>query len=130
MNELATVMVVEDDADISDAIASTLEDHGYCVIVAANGQEALDKLRQAPKPPHLILLDLMMPVLDGWQFREVQKGDPALADVPVVLLSAHVDIRSAANQLAAVAWLKKPVDLRALLEVVEECYKRTNGSMA
>ena len=83
--------------------------------MAANGQEALDKLRQATRPAHLILLDLMMPVMDGWWFRAAQKGDPALADLPVVLLSAHVDVRSAANLVAAVAWLKKPVDPRALL---------------
>lgn len=115
------------DADISDVIASTLEDHGYSVIVAANGQEALDKLRQATRSPHLIVLDLMMPVMDGWQFRAAQKSHPALADVPVVLLSAHVDVRSAASEMAAVAWLKKPVDLTALIKVVEASYDRGNG---
>lgn len=120
MNPPATIMVVEDDADISDAMASTLEDHGYGVILAANGQEALDRLRQATTRPHLILLDLMMPVMDAWQFRAAQTSDPALSDIPVVLLSAHIDIRSAAKQMAAVAWLKKPVDLRALLKVVED----------
>lgn len=87
-----TIMVVEDDADVLDVIALTLEDHGYSVLVAANGRQALDKLRAAEHRPALILLDLMMPVMDGRQFREAQRRDPALADVPVVLLSADVDI--------------------------------------
>jgi len=111
-------MIVEDDADISDAIAMTLEDYGYLTIVAANGQQALDKLRKATPQPHLILLDLMMPQMDGWQFRAAQLADPALADVPVVLLSAHVDVRKIAVQLETRGWLPKPVNLKALLEVV------------
>ncbi len=111
-------MVVEDDADISDAIAATLDDHGYGVLVAANGQDALDKLRASAAPPRLILLDLMMPVMDGWQFRAAQKTEPALSRIPIVLLSAHVDARNAADQLGALAWLKKPVDLKALLRIV------------
>ena len=112
------IMVVEDDADISDVIAAILDDHGYAVTVAANGQEALDKLRSAAALPRLILLDLMMPVMDGWQFRAMQKTEPTLAHVPIVLLSADVDVRGAAAQLGALAWLKKPVDLKALLKVV------------
>lgn len=115
---MTDLMIVEDDADISDAMAAALEDHGYAVIVAANGQEALDELRAATRLPRLILLDLMMPVMDGWQFRAVQKAEAALADVPVVVLSAHIDVRSAAEQLGAVAWMKKPIDLRTLLQVI------------
>jgi len=112
-------MVVEDDADIADAVATTLEDNGYWVMVAVNGQEALDQLRAGAQRPSLILLDLMMPVMDGWQFRAAQTADPALADIPVILLSAHVDVRAAAGRIAAVAWLKKPMDLRELLTAIE-----------
>jgi CheY-like chemotaxis protein len=119
MNQHQTIMVVEDDADISDAIASTLEDTGYSVIVAANGQEALDKLRRSVDRPNLILLDLMMPLMDGWQFRAAQTADPTLADIPVVVLSAHVDVRRAAEQMAAVDWMRKPLDLNKLLHLVE-----------
>lgn len=118
MSEPRTVMVVDDDADISDAIASALEDSGYSVITAANGQEALHKLRNAVPQPDLILLDLMMPGMDGWQFRAAQTVDPALSHVPVVLLSAHIDIVKIADELSAAGWLKKPVDLSSLLNTV------------
>ena len=94
----AALMIVEDDADISEALAEALEDHGHTVIVAADGQEALDKLRAAAVLPRLILLDLMMPVMDGWQFRAAQRQDANLAEIPVVLLSAHVDVRRAADR--------------------------------
>mgnify|MGYP000892810154 FL=1 len=114
----AALMIVEDDADISEALAEALEDHGHTVIVAADGQEALDKLRAAAVLPRLILLDLMMPVMDGWQFRAAQRQDANLAEIPVVLLSAHVDVRRAAGELGAIAWLRKPVDLQALLAIV------------
>ena len=118
MNGKPTVMVIEDDADIADAILSMLEDHGLGAVLAANGQEALDKLRGAHPRPDVILLDLMMPIMDGWEFRRVQRGDPELADIPVVLLSADNRVQSVADELAAVSWLKKPVDLRSLLQVV------------
>jgi CheY-like chemotaxis protein len=114
-----TILVIEDDAGIADAIASMLEDHGYGVLVAANGKDGMEKLRAAEPRPDLILLDLMMPVMDGWEFRAAQRSDPKLADVPVVLLSANVDVGPAANELAAVSWLKKPVDLGALLHAVQ-----------
>jgi CheY-like chemotaxis protein len=79
--EQRTIMIVEDDVDIADLVATTLEDDGYAVLVATNGQEALDKLRAAGTRPSLILLDLMMPVMDGWQFRKAQTADPALAEM-------------------------------------------------
>jgi CheY-like chemotaxis protein len=122
MNRESPILLVEDDADIADAIACCLEDHEYKVVVAANGQEALDKLRRSAPLPGLILLDLMMPVMDGWQFRAAQTADPSLATVPVVLLSAHVNVREVAGKMAVAGWLKKPVELTALLEVVERPY--------
>lgn len=122
MNRDTPVLLVEDDVDIADAISSCLADHGYTVVVAANGREALDTLRQSAPLPGLILLDLMMPIMDGWQFRAAQTADPAFARIPVVLLSAHVNVREAAEKMAVAAWLKKPVELTALLEAVERPY--------
>jgi CheY-like chemotaxis protein len=115
----ADVLVVEDDGDISDVTASCLEDHGYCVVTAANGQEALERLRSMPALPRLILLDLMMPVMDGWQFRALQAADPRIADIPVVLMSAHVDVRDVAAHLGTAGWLRKPFELRDLLAAVQ-----------
>jgi CheY-like chemotaxis protein len=119
MNELRTILVVEDDSDISEAVTAILGDYGYSVHAAANGQEALDRLRTFNPLPRLILLDLMMPVMDGWQFRAAQAADPALAAIPVVLVSADVGVAQAAEQLAVAAWLRKPVDIRALIAVLD-----------
>ncbi len=118
MTSTRPIMIIEDDPDISEAVASILEDRDYRPIVASNGQEGLDRLRATDERPLVILLDLMMPVMDGWQFRSAQAGDPALADIPVVLLSAHLDVEAAARQMSAAAWLRKPVDLQELLDVV------------
>lgn len=113
------ILVVEDDIDISDAIVAALEDEGHSVLTAANGEEALELLGASAEVPRLILLDLMMPVMDGWQFRAAQRENPRLAGVPIVLLSADADVRDAAAQLGARGWLKKPVGLDALLHAVE-----------
>src|SRR5258706_12954853 len=82
-----TLLVVEDDADIRDALDGLLSTEGFRIAGCSNGREALDWLRTSPKPD-LILLDLMMPVMDGWQFRVEQKQDPALATIPILALSA------------------------------------------
>jgi CheY-like chemotaxis protein len=111
-------MLIEDDADVSDAIASVLEDCGYSVRVAPNGDEALAELRASDSLPDLILLDLMMPVMDGWQFREAQKRDASLAAIPVIVLSADADIEVAARQLGCEGWLPKPIKLRILRDAV------------
>jgi CheY-like chemotaxis protein len=111
----AVVLLVEDDVDVREAVTDTLEDAGYRVIAARHGQEALEVLRNGGPRPCLILLDLMMPVMDGWQFRDLQSKDPQLADIPVVALSAHGGLHA----LAAADHLRKPVQLRALMDVVE-----------
>ena len=109
------VLVVEDDANVREVIAETLEGEGYDVISAANGLEALRCLRGALTPPCLILLDLMMPVMDGWQFRDEQKKDPSIALVPVVVLSAHGDLTTSID---ATGYLSKPIKLDPLLKVI------------
>jgi len=111
----AMVLLVEDDVDVREAVTDTLEDAGYRVIAARHGQEALEVLRNGGPRPCLILLDLMMPVMDGWQFRDLQSKDPELADIPVVALSAHGGLHA----LGAADHLRKPVQLRALMDVVE-----------
>jgi CheY-like chemotaxis protein len=114
-----TVMVVEDDHDVREAIAEVLADSRYVALHAANGAEALQRLRSAPIRPCLILLDMMMPTMDGWQFRVEQQRDPSVKDIPVVVLSAHADAASTAAQMAAAGYLTKPVELERLLHVVE-----------
>jgi CheY-like chemotaxis protein len=116
----AVVMVVEDDADVRDAIAEVLQDHDYQPVGAANGQEAIAHLRSHPVMPCVILLDIMMPVMDGWQFRALQRQDPHLSPIPVVVLTAHANVQEAANKMAAAACLKKPIQLEALLATVEQ----------
>jgi CheY-like chemotaxis protein len=113
------VLVVEDDAAISRAIVQVLEDEGYAVRTAADGRAALAALQAPGVPfPCVILLDLMMPVMDGWTFRKAQLGDPTLAHIPVVLLTAggHADAKNELTRASGV--LRKPVDLSQLLAAV------------
>jgi two-component system, cell cycle sensor histidine kinase and response regulator CckA len=116
-----TLLVVEDDADIRDALDGLLSTEGFRVAGCSNGREALDWLHASPKPD-LILLDLMMPVMDGWQFRVAQKQDPELATIPVVALSADATAKAAA--IDADAYLKKPVEYDTLLETLDRLLVR------
>ena len=84
------ILVVEDDEDAREAMVALLQMKGYRAVPAGNGREALDYLDQAP-PPDLIILDLWMPVMDGWQFRSEQMKNPRLADIPVIVVSALGD---------------------------------------
>jgi signal transduction histidine kinase len=111
-----SLLVVEDDADIREALDGLLSTEGFRVTGCCNGREALDWLHASSKPD-LIVLDLMMPVMDGWQFRVAQKHDPALASIPVVALSADVTAKAAA--IDADAYLKKPVDYETLIDTID-----------
>ncbi|MFT3927164.1 MAG: response regulator [Myxococcales bacterium] len=122
--EKPCILIVEDDRAVSNVIGELLEDHGWKVCRADNGAEALAFLRSGSCRPLGILLDLNMPVMDGWQFRERQLADPAWADIPVILLSAHLDIETAASKMGAVDWLNKPVPRRALLQAVDTLQAR------
>jgi len=112
-----TVFVVEDDVDTRDMMGRFLELEGFTVEVAANGKQALERLN-AGVHPCVILLDLMMPVMDGWEFRRRQREDPQLARVPVVVLSALDQSRAA--DLDGAAFLKKPLDFDRLLQLVRQ----------
>src|SRR5688500_12674666 len=113
------VLIVEDDIDIRDALSQILEEEGYTVATAANGQEALDVLRSGP-PPRLILLDLMMPVMNGWQFRAEQRNDPALASIPVVVISADTHIGDKASQIGVQEFFRKPIEISGLLNTMQK----------
>ena len=109
------VLIVEDDADLREMMAQLLALEGYQTAAVANGREALEYLQQE-NVPNLILLDLMMPVMDGWEFRRHQQANPALAAVPVIVLSALDQSRTAGVNAEAI--LKKPLDFDRLLELV------------
>jgi CheY-like chemotaxis protein len=110
------VLVVEDDPDLRHLMSRLLVLEGFDPQLAANGREALDVLRATPLP-RLILLDLMMPVMDGWQFRQAQRADPAIADIPVIVTTA-VPLTERFKELQAAAILQKPWDLGELLDVL------------
>jgi CheY-like chemotaxis protein len=113
------VLIVEDDREIRESLAELLEDEGYNARTAPSGGEGLELLRKEPEPPGVILLDLMMPGVDGFQFRQVQAGDPAIAKIPVVIMSASTDLQSNAKRLGAQAYLKKPFDdLAVVLDTI------------
>jgi CheY-like chemotaxis protein len=110
------VLIVEDDADLREMMVQILSLEGVDAATATNGQEALDYLR-GRDAPKVILLDLMMPVMDGWEFQRERRRDPALADVPVVVLSALDETRAA--DAATHEFLKKPLDFDRLLQIVK-----------
>ncbi len=109
------ILVIDDDADIRESLSDMLTDEGHQVCVAANGQEALDLLRRSPAPC-MILLDLMMPVMNGWQFVVEQASDPALAAIPVWIITAAGDAHPPPPGVTGV--LRKPFRLDQLLNVV------------
>src|SRR5688572_1063877 len=115
---MAELLVVEDDDDLRESLEILLTRRGYQVVTAANGRDALERL-QTGASPCLIVLDLMMPVMDGWEFRARLLEDERLARVPIVLLSGVGDLVREASALSAVAHLVKPVDLPKLYELVK-----------
>jgi CheY-like chemotaxis protein len=113
------VLIVEDDRDIRESVAEILVDEGYSVSAAADGREALDLLRGAGRRPDIILLDLMMPVMNGFQFREEQLKEPALAAIPVLIVTADANARSKAETLNAAGFVQKPLKIQPLLDLLE-----------
>jgi CheY-like chemotaxis protein len=110
------VLVVDDDQDIRDALCELLLDEGYRAVAAANGAEALSYLRSC-ELPCVILLDLMMPIMDGWEFRRQQKGDPRLSAIPVVVITAAGESRS--STIAVDRVLPKPLQIDHVLETLQ-----------
>ncbi len=123
MTSWNTVMAVDDDPDILLAFKDVLELEGYTVLLARGGREALDLLRQGARPA-VILLDLMMPDINGWDFLERQLADASIAALPVVVVSGQgVSARDVAA-LGVSGYLKKPVDLEQLLGTLERYVRR------
>jgi two-component system, chemotaxis family, chemotaxis protein CheY len=118
VSERVRVLVVEDDPDIRMTIMEVLEDRGFEVRGAGHGQEALDLLGAEATLPHVILLDLLMPVLDGAGFRAAQLNDARFAAIPVVIVSANAQVREAASRLGVKGYLAKPVAFADLLHAV------------
>lgn len=113
------VLVVEDDNDLRESLSQALRDHGYTVTQAENGQQALDLLHAGARPS-IILLDLMMPVLNGWELRDALRDDPALADIPQLVISAYMDeAEQHVLELSPDDCIRKPFAIRVLLEAIQ-----------
>jgi CheY-like chemotaxis protein len=121
------ILLVDDDADLRESLAEALEDAGYTVDRAGNGQEALQTLRAhaGPDRPVAVLLDLLMPVMNGWQFCQLKGRDPAVADVPVIAMSAAVSRDPQSPYYIDVEdFLAKPVEFEVLLEKLQAVASR------
>jgi CheY-like chemotaxis protein len=118
------VLVVDDDPDGLAVVSLILKLEGHSVLTAAGGAEGLDVARR--EHPCVILLDLMMPVMDGHAFRAAQLADPAIADIPVLVLSAHADAEVIAIQLGAEGCVPKPVHIDRLLDGIRP-FARLSG---
>jgi DNA-binding response OmpR family regulator len=117
------ILLVEDDDTIAAILSAVLQDQGYTVSRASNGKEALDHLYNQ-QPPRVILLNLMMPVMNGWKFREHLRQVPELAQIPVVVLSGLRDLDQKAAVLEATDCFTKPYNLKAVLDTVR-CHCRS-----
>jgi CheY-like chemotaxis protein len=113
-----SILVVEDDPAMREALVTLLEQEGYTTESVNDGHQALGRLRAAGAPPSLVVLDLMLPVMDGFEFRVQQLQDPTLARIPVIVVSGGGDLDRKAAPLHADAYLEKPLDLDALLALV------------
>ena len=120
MNGKKLVFIVEDDRDVRDSLIDALELNDYAYIAVSNGREGIERLRALAVKPCLILLDLMMPILDGWGFREAQRGNPELSAIPVIVLTAGASAEQVAAQMGADGFLRKPVRLEDLIEAVSQ----------
>lgn len=116
-NGSKTIMVVDDDAGIRETLADYLEDEGYLVLQAAHGQDALAQLRGLKDLPCVILLDLMMPVMNGTEFFTEQQTDPVLSKIPVIIISADGNIREKAQAFGG-GYLRKPMKISQVLDAI------------
>jgi CheY-like chemotaxis protein len=112
------LLVVDDDTDLREALEEVLRDAGYEVIGASNGKHALEVLGGVPVLPGLVLLDMMMPVLDGAGFARAMRQEPKWRDIPVLVFSASANARQVAEEIGACGHMRKPVDVDTLLDAV------------
>jgi CheY-like chemotaxis protein len=111
-----SILLIEDDPDVSDTLAGLLARFGYSVTLARDGQQALSVLRVSESPPQLIVLDLMMPNMDGYRFRNAQVEDPRMASIPTIVITAEA--RATKERLGVAACFRKPFDVEALLNEI------------
>jgi CheY-like chemotaxis protein len=121
---LNTILVVDDDRDLREALCGALDDSGFQSVGCGDGRQALEYLRSGAPRPAVILLDWMMPVMSGGEFREEQVRDPAIADIPVVVISAHVKADLSGVSLGIKSLLRKPFPLGDLIAQVERYVPR------
>jgi len=120
MDTKKIVFLVEDDQDIREVVQEILTLRGYSVVSARDGQDAIERLRAGLRP-NLILLDLMMPKMDGFEFRKKQAEEfPETLRTPAVLMSADRRFEKRLSEVSAQAFLAKPMDLSLLLRIVED----------
>ena len=115
---LKKILLIEDDLMILESLKELLEDYGYFVETATNGKSALEILRSKNAPPNLILVDLTMPVMDGYRFRQAQIGDEVLAKIPTVMMSAGGNVEIKKDQIGADEYVKKPIEIGHFLSVI------------
>ena len=118
-NMKKNILIIEDDIYIHASLKELLEEEGFAVSSASNGEEGIRKLQNGEQPD-LILLDLMMPVKDGFQFREEQMSNPAYREFPVVAMSAYGNLHTNKEKLSVEAYLKKPIDIDNLLATIRQ----------
>ena len=119
MSKCKTILIIEDDDDIRNVMVDLLESEGYAAQAATNGKEALELLSKMAKPC-LVLLDMMMPIMNGRQFLDTVMADAILAPIPVLIVSAVAD---KTNTEGSVGFLKKPIDIDVVLNVVSQYCK-------
>jgi CheY-like chemotaxis protein len=118
------VLIVEDDPDVADAIADVLRGEGHKIYAAEHGRRAIELLNEGIRPD-VILLDLMMPVMNGWQFREAQLDNPDWSIFPVVVISAEPLDAQAMSLFTGARFLPKPISFEALVSVLHEVHVQT-----
>jgi DNA-binding response OmpR family regulator len=114
------LLIVEDDPDIRESLGELLAAEGFVVSLADNGQSALDHLVSCETLPEVILLDLMMPVMSGEQFRSAQLADARWATIPIVIMSAAQELTRTGERLKAAAVLKKPLGIDPLIDTLRK----------
>ncbi|MBS1958270.1 MAG: response regulator transcription factor [Bdellovibrionales bacterium] len=118
MGDKKNILIIEDDRDILEVLKDILESEGYTVATAENGKMGIEVLQSLSEPPKLVLLDLMMPIMDGFQFRQEQLKNDAFKTIPVVVMSADGRMELKKDRIGVDIFLKKPLDLETVLDTV------------
>jgi len=113
------ILIIEDDEVILSLLKELLESENYYISTAENGEIALELLSEKKPKPDLILLDLMMPVMNGFQFMKKQSEDPEIKNIPVVVMSADSQIKEKLRDTTAVTFFRKPVKIATIIEIIE-----------